>query len=67
MVNGERIAPDDTAEKLGLEDGGLIDVTVSGPAPAAPSASAAASAPPSATAPPASSAASPAERATAER
>jgi len=24
MVNGERIAPDDTAEKLGLEDGDFI-------------------------------------------
>eukprot|EP00969_Alexandrium_andersonii_P194044 8571814-Alexandrium_andersonii.AAC.1 len=67
MVNGERIAPDDTAEKLGLEDEGLVDVTVSGPAPAAPSASASASASPSATAPPASSAAPPAEGATAGR
>ena len=28
MVNGERIAPDDTAEKLGLEDGDLIDVAM---------------------------------------
>merc|ERR1719399_426684 len=26
MVDGERIAPDDTAEKLGLEDEDLIDV-----------------------------------------
>merc|ERR1711972_1211789 len=28
MVDGERIAPDDTAEKLGLEDEDLIDVAM---------------------------------------
>merc|ERR1711933_663839 len=28
MVEGERIAPDDTAEKLGLEDEDLIDVAM---------------------------------------
>merc|ERR1712195_427142 len=36
MVDGERIAPDDTAEKLGLEDEDLIDVAMeqTGGAPA---------------------------------
>merc|ERR1712225_175751 len=28
MVDGERIAPDDTADKLGLEDEDLIDVAM---------------------------------------
>eukprot|EP00969_Alexandrium_andersonii_P238061 10508035-Alexandrium_andersonii.AAC.1 len=53
LGQGQPIAPDDTAEGLGLEGQGLIDVVVSRPASAAPPAADAAPAEPAVAAPPA--------------